>query len=394
MTCCFRAGEVLVLPSKGGADSLELDIDPDLTYCAKTLLRIFMEARRDHQEPREDAFDLLAGFRAQPFVLRVREGTEIHTANALRRNARVAAAVPNFILRAMSGSGDASFMIEDTRIDSLALSVRRAPVGRPSRVAIIDTGVEPTRLRNPLSIAPVQYDVETPRVEEAPNDGEGHGTIVARIIETIAPGSSVLSVKALPNGTLAGVLMAIQIAISTFKPHVVNLSLGIDNVSQYCPQCGYPVGQQFPEAQFRTFFDALDDNQLIEPPAYVAAAGNRNTIALPARCSTTIAVGSFDSLAGSCSLYASYPKVPADRFIMADGGSKSSSFGKSGKGEVFFGTSFSAAMISAIAGNFGAAHSCPLTMRECILRHLSRFADKGIPKYDPHLHGLGVVRTS
>jgi hypothetical protein len=362
-------------------------VDIERTYSAQTILRFYGGERSKAQVP-EEAFRLLAAFRAQPFVLRVREGAEQETANVLRQNTRVAAAIPNFVVRSLS-----EFIISEQAIDSLKVHSGPAPT-KKSRIAIIDTGVEPTRLSGTLNLSPVQYDVEAPRADLPPHDSAGHGTAVARIIEQIAPYSSVLSVKALPNGTLAGVVMAIQIALSTFKPHVVNLSLGIDDVSEYCPNCGYPSGQQFPESQLHRFFEALDNNPMIEPPAYVAAAGNRNAITLPARCSTTIAVGSFDRQKENRSDYAEYPQVPADRFIMAEGGSEYTSFGQSWKGEQLYGTSFSAAIISAVAAGFGATHNCPLTMRECILRRLPTMADRDIPDYNPALHGLGVVRTS
>ncbi|HEX7829796.1 MAG TPA: S8 family serine peptidase, partial [Thermoanaerobaculia bacterium] len=174
-----------------------------------------------------------------------------------------------------------------------ALSNCPRPLRRP-RIAIVDTGVSASALQGKATLSPIQFDVRSIGGGTAPADETGHGTVVARIIEHLTPDVDLQSIRVAPRGSIAAVIMGIQLAMSTFQPDVVNLSLSVDLPQERCVHCGEPVSQLWPELMIENFFKHLDYHPYIEPPTYVAAAGNFSpSLRFPARCANVLAAGAY-----------------------------------------------------------------------------------------------------
>jgi subtilisin family serine protease len=305
--------------------------------------------------------------------------------------------MPNFAIGAARASVDNQALEQ-------AIAFHGAEIGAPVcatgvRVTVLDTGVDP-------ALAPsctVQYDVTAPAQSVVPQDSEGHGSVVAAIIQKIAPAASISSVKVLPNGTLGALVVGLQLAIAVFEPHVVNLSLGLDVVRTRCKNCGHPNGQQMNEGLIRAYFDSLSHYAGVKP-LIVAAAGNDSRLLVPARCDGVVAVGAYSEALQTRPAYSQYPRVPAARFILAEGRDRTSPFGYAGfqNQTALSGTSFSAALVSGVAARLACAYvdhnpcgrlglPADLDFSSVLLADISRRAVKP-PQYDARIHGLGVLR--
>jgi len=388
---CETPGEVLVLPQEGGANQFSNE-RYEIAYSARTILHHYAE--RSEEGIPEETWDRLARFPSQPFVLRVREGEEHRTALRLSTDKRVRAAIPNVAIT------PAFATLGSVEIDT-AIARHHAQAGAPFcgsgvRVAVLDTGIDSAIVPTCKS----QYDIVSPAASVLPHDPDGHGSVVSAIIQRVAPGASILSVKVFPNGTLGGLVIGLQIAMAVFQPHVINLSLGLDAVRDRCRNCGYPNGQQFPEALIHAFFKSLAHNWATLRPLIVAAAGNESRLLLPARCDSILAVGAYDETVQDRPPYARYPRVPAARFVLADGGDSARPFGQTGWGKALFGTSFSAAIASGVAARLACAYVGPCGMGNsppngafdiALLHDIQKSADR-LANHNSQIHGLGVLR--
>ncbi|MEA2238201.1 MAG: hypothetical protein QOC81_2925 [Thermoanaerobaculia bacterium] len=390
---CETPGEVLVLPREGGASQFSNE-RYEIAYSARSILRHYAEMRDERGIP-EETWDCLDRFPSQPFVLRVREGEEHRTALKLSTDKRVRAAIPNVAITPAT-------TLSNREIDR-AIERHHAQAGAPVcgsgvRVAVLDTGIDPAI----VSTCATQYDIVSPAASMRPHDPDGHGSVVSAIIQRIAPAASILSVKVFPNGTLGGLIIGLQIAMAAFQPHVINLSLGLDAVRDRCKNCGYPNGQQFPEALIHAFFKSLAHNWMTIRPLIVAAAGNDSRLLLPARCDSILAVGAYDETARDRPAYARYSRVPAGRFVLADGGDSARPFGQTGWGKALFGTSFSAAIASGVAARLACAYvgHNPCGMGNpppngafdiALLHDIHQSADR-LANHNSQIHGLGVLR--
>lgn len=174
--------------------------------------------------------------------------------------------------------------------------------GKGIKIALIDTGVEP-------NTPGIQGFFDMFDQNSSPNwqnqalnsvqwkDQNGHGTAMARIINRVVPDAEIFAVRAVDkvNARLWDVMGAISVAISIFKPHIINMSLAFPKID--CVQCGASAF-----SRNRVFRDFLTDKAHLQKtsfyePVYVAAVGNAavsDGLYLPARYDFILGVGSID----------------------------------------------------------------------------------------------------
>jgi subtilisin family serine protease len=408
---CFESGQVLVLPTEGTFVSREGRTQLRVLYSIEDILR--------HYDLKID--DVLEQFGAIPFVAQVPEGQELEHAEIYRHLPGVKAAIPNFHVSTQGKANKLEIEINQQRIDQAIAALNAEPrgdsCGREVKIAIIDTGIEPSLLANSGRVEPRQFATDSPDpAGTAPYDNVGHGTTVAYVVNQIAPAASILSVKMMDHvGNVGGLIAAIFVAEAEFKPDIYNLSLAIDCDLDNCGSCGNPIGPAAPvnANQLSLLFGLLDKREihLHDKPLLVAAAGNGSkSILMPANFPNALAVGSYDPDTSTIPSYSRYNKINQDRFILAPGGLKDrlKAFGYAEgntffrEGQLFFGTSFSAAFVTGVAARYlcavkggpcGLGSLSPdITTREYVMQCLSRSADRLFSGYTRQSHGLGVVR--
>jgi len=407
---CFESGQVLVLPTEGTLINREGPSRFRVLYSIEDILR--------HYDLKTD--EVLRQFGAIPFVAQVPEGEELEHAEIYRHLPGVKAAIPNFHVSPQAKATKLEIDIYRPRIDaaieSLNAQSRADFCGRNVKIAVIDTGIEPSLLSNSSRIHPRQFATDSPdSAGTSPYDPTGHGTTVAYIINQIAPAASILSVKMMEQtGNVGGLIAAMFVAEAEFKPDIYNLSLAISCDLDSCGSCGNPLGPSaaINASQLSLLFELMDRRAIYlnDKPLLVAAAGNGSrNIRMPASFSNVLAVGSYDLTTLSFPPYCRYKSVSQDRFILAPGGlnDQANAFGHiegnvfSREGTFFFGTSFSAAFVTGIAARYlcapkggpcGGLLASFTTSRDYIMQCFSRDSERAVPGYTPKSHGIGVVR--
>lgn len=406
---CYEPGEVFVLPATGGVAkwlNREVGQELEIIYSVEDILRYY------HIE----TDSLTNQFGAFPFIARVPEGQEREFAQKYRADPDVQVAIPNFHISQLQNPTTINLEVISEAISMLECTAT-AECGKDVKVAVIDTGVEPQLLQYPHKLFSKQYTTDRPadiKSSLAPYDPIGHGTTVARIINSIAPGATILSIKMMENiGNVGGLISAIYLAEAEFRPDIYNLSLAISCDVDVCGSCGNPQGAEaaVTSAQLQLLFELIDKREKIygNMPLLVAAAGNNSrNVRMPASFPNVLAVGSYESSLGGNAIYAN---VEPDRFILAPGGlqdkAKCISYRMNStwkKEDTFFGTSFSAAFVTAIAARFlcvtkkspcggtpplGIAGNVP--GRNFMMTCLKQGATQNLPNFSPDKHGLGVV---
>jgi hypothetical protein len=405
---CYFPGRVLVGPGPeaGGPSGLaqrlskEFSGDFELEFSFEDVLAHNGIETSDHSR------------RSLPFVGRVPEGAEIDFASRLRRLPRwqVAAATPDYLVRP-----NAPLTVDQAALDQIISRIGARPggafCGNNTIVGILDSGVDPTYVQSP-PLHPKQYNALSPSSAGfVPSDPIGHGSLVARIVNAVAPGAKLISVKTFDqDGTISSVLAAMYVAQGAGPCDILNLSLKVSCDPALCAVCQTPGPTSTNISQLSYFFDTfmhMEPNVIL-----VAAAGNNSShLTLPAAIDRVIAVGSFDY--DRDTPISAYRQVPASRFVLAPGGNNAS--GKAfasrssfaGRTEFLHGTSFAAAFVT----GFAAKTICNLRNRACgtprrsspvaglgsgilaaIVGEIDACADKSWAGFDPALHGLGAIR--
>lgn len=417
---CFEPGQVLVMPALGGVGFIrdvwrrfDTGIGLDVFRSVEDILHHYKinepEFTHTGKEIGHERIPVL--FKAYPVIVRVPEGKELESAEAIRKHPDIAVAIPNFLVRPEANLSIA----EDVFSQSLDCVTANPPsaesCGLGVRVAIVDTGVDPKYLQFAARLHRRQFSVDGPALDEAaetPEDRDGHGSVVARIINGIAPAANLLSVRAVEEyGNLGGVVAALYVAQAAFRPHIINLSFSLAcDLRGICASCGNATG--VPAAltldQVRYLFSLVDE-QLEGFPLLIAAAGNNSrTIQMPASFPNVLAIGACE-LDLSVPEYASFDSVDPQKFLVAPGGNRGNQAYAHrrgvGPGTDFYGTSFSAAVVSGIAARYACASrggQCSggnppaATGREFLVECLRSSAVRDFAEYNPNKHGLGIAR--
>ena len=346
--------------------------------------------------------------RTLPFVGRVPEGAEIDIAARLARFPQVASSTPDYLVYP-----SAPIVIDVAVLDQAVQDLNAQPgsyrCGQGCVVGILDSSVDPVLVPG-ATLGPKQYDALAPAAPGSTlDDPTGHGSLVARIVSTVAPGAELLSIKTFDRtGTISSVIAALYLAQAAGPCHILNLSMSVSCAPVPCAVCQTPTQAAANIQQLSYFFQTFSEGA---PDSVLVAAAGNNTqhLTLPAAFDRVIAVGSFDY--GAQSPISGYRHVPADRFVLAPGGQNA--LGKAfaerpgiAKPEYLHGTSFAAAFITGFAAKTvcGSTSTCgtPLIGQPAsayqpgllanVLGEIDARADKTWPGFIPAHHGVGAIR--
>ncbi|MGT2477672.1 S8 family peptidase [Paraburkholderia terrae] len=172
--------------------------------------------------------------------------------------------------------------------------------GSGVRVAVIDSGAEPYLVNDFSDL--YGYPTSATAV-----DGFGHGTAMASIIKSVAPGVTIHAIRVTDSGNvyLWDVMAAVKTALfSATMPaaDIVNISLGCRQTNLSCSQCG---GTRNRSDVFEGYLDLIHRLKGVpgQPDAVIMAAvgnegpdanGNHTEFEWPARYTTVLAAGAID----------------------------------------------------------------------------------------------------
>lgn len=390
---CFNPGEVIVQPVEGGKSFLE-NQEYDVIYSVEDVIDYYVKER----------IELKARFYSFPAVVRVPEGAELEYSKTYRSNKNIKAAVPNFYLSPLQDDPHINHDVIDHLLGLLKCRAQSSICGNDVKIAILDTGINPDLLPYPNNVIGKQYATDIPTSTPRTVDNNGHGSLVAYIINSIAPGAQIIPFKVMDtHGTVGSLLSALYLAEIEFKPDIYNLSLAVSCDLGACAYCGNEI--MINTKQLELLFEMIDRQRATNPlPLIVAAAGNNSsTVKMPASFNNVLSVGSYTP----GSHYKGYSMIDSSKYIVAPGGlrtrKESIAFRPHFSSEILYeGTSFSAAFVSGISARFLCSknrflpckniHPSPLEGRAFVMDCLNKYADKGFPGYAKDKHGLGLVR--
>ena len=400
---CFQPGQICIFPSPEGepgllADRLASGDLPGDIEGVETAFNDVLEANLAEIERTEDAsygdfLDRSSNLPMRDFaVLRVPEGRERESAVQLLQVSGVTHASPNYLLAATGRSDE-----RVSELRKLVAAVPHAPSSRCAdgvRVAVVDTGVDEDALAQATGQTSWNLDASfdafaSPGKPPRHGDDSGHGTAVASVINTAAPGARIVSIRVFSNatGTLSSLVNGLLLAAC--QPDLAVINLSVSGTPGNCGDCGR-VAQTGVEIALANLLYAAFRG---DPPLTLAAAGNlegHRPLAFPARADQVVAVGSFEAAMNGTI----YTGLDPQRFFLAHDLSTT--------GTRFKGTSFACALTSGFAARYACAfrsHHCGSwphetrngPLRTSLLRRLADSAERAFPSYDPALHGQGLA---
>lgn len=404
---CFLPGRVLLAPQEFGITEIESRIAEEIglpfhiEFGIDEIVKRYSERRIFEGKPAIDRFPL-------PIVGRVPEGAEQDAAARLLKLKVVGAACPDYRV-----DMSAAAAINAPAIDRAITEINAMPVspscGSGAIVGVLDSGVDAGALTDPTRLFHIQFDVTDPYDRgRQPTDRVGHGTLVAAIIQKLAPAADLLSIR-ISNGSssLSGAIAGLYLAAEN-GCNIINMSFSVSCDARPCGVCRTPSASPASVPQMAYFFDRF--RQAYPDCVLIAAAGNREgyrdpPVAMPAVFSGLIAVGQVNDTGTGPSANSLYGEVPADRYVLAPGGSRDltnalATVQPYSKSEALYGTSFSAAFVSGIAsryvcGYFGGECSVEtegLSLPDHILRQITKAANRAWPAFQPSRHGIGALQ--
>jgi subtilisin family serine protease len=232
------------------------------------------------------------------------------------------------------------------------------------------------------------------------NDENGHGTVVALVINDLAPKAQINVLKVADSSGRASEFDTLAALATCGNTDVVNLSLQFGLQDRVCKVCGRE-SQSSRSAVFENIVGQFDKRT--RRSILIAAAGNYSLdeLAFPARFSSLIAIGAINSQ-GNLSYESNWgkqyndPAKPDNHFVCPGGDDTCDpvetvgSFGVKDTSQ-WHGTSFAAAYASGVAANVLAQQGS--YDYEQTLDKLRKGADsKRLVGYDVVKHGHGVMQ--
>jgi len=407
---CFAPGQILISPnfdpkqSSGYLGDALGHIPFEILYTVEDILR--------HYGFGSSIVSFQKKFGYLPMVLRVPEGREEEASRKLRTGTFVKAACPDLLIRP-SGPIELNRSAVDEAIEFVGATAAAEICGSGCSVAVLDSGIDPGMLTTPGSLDLRQYDSQVPaNPGVAPSDGFGHGSLVAYIINRIAPAAKIFSVKVMDRtGTIGTLISGVYLAEAAGPCHILNMSLSVSCDGEPCSVCGTNVPASVSAEQLAHFFKQFSQGNSAHDRALIAAAGNHDRqVRMPASFPEVLAVGSFDLDRRQPAEESRYHNVPANRYILAPGGRHSGATLATAPGQSFssndalFGSSFATAFVTGVAARIicGAVGRGPCAMAatpnwgsqlaERLFSHLRATADRAWPEFDQKLHGFGLIR--
>ncbi len=228
--------------------------------------------------------------------------------------------------------------------------------GACGHVALIDTGTDGVAIDD-------FYDLLDPAQHHPgkahSTDKVGHGTALATLIREVAPQCTLTVIRTTDTTTIPlwHLLAAICLAVIDAQAEIVNLSLGLPNLTGTCTRCGASsTARGFALEYLMKALRRMASHWFpgMQPPTYVAATGNDGTgqgFFLPARYDVCLAVGSVNQN-GQRSSFSTYGTYQHSNHVVAPGGEKAhgqtTEFPVSDRNDDYCGTSISAAYTSGI----------------------------------------------
>ncbi|MBO2546149.1 S8/S53 family peptidase [Salegentibacter sp. BDJ18] len=391
---CFKPGEVVVQPIEGGRRFLE-SREFDVLYSVEDFIDYYTEKEEENVNKKFYSF---------PSVVKVPEGEELQFSRNYRALNNIQTAIPNYHITPLYTEPTVNIQVIEDIMKNLKCNVQSRRCGDNVKIAILDTGINPSFLPYSNQVFSKQFATDIPSLNLKPVDNNGHGSLVAYIINSIAPGAQILSFKVMDNqGTVGSLLSALYLAETKYKPEIYNLSLAFAYGLGGCANCGSDI--MINSQQLETLFKVIDEQRGSSAlPLIVAAAGNNtSSVKMPASFNNVLAVGSFTP----GTHFNGYSRIDDSKFILAPGGlkakDKSIAYRTFNNNNILYeGTSFAAAFVSGISARFlcskkggsacGNSHTNSLEGRDFVMDCLKTYADKSFSGYDKNIHGLGFVQ--
>ena len=370
---------------------------PMRTICLLVLLLVFLAGTTVLAAAREGAAGrrVLIGFRAEtgPQTAETRaglvraEGGTVH--RSLQLVSVVSATLSEAAIKKLRARPEVAYIEDDVVLhafaQTLAWGVNRIDAdlvwptgntGKGVKVAILDTGIDPTHpdlgLAGGVNFSGTTRDGSTNPIDWA--DGHGHGTHVAGIVA--ARNNTIGVVGVAPDASL----YAVKVLSNSGSGYTSDVIQGLD----WCAANGIQVASMSLGGGGTTSLQAACDRAFAKGVVLVAAAGNSSgPVAYPAAYSSVIAVSATDSR----DLRASFSNYGPQIALAAPGVSIYSTY-KGGTYTYMSGTSMACPHVSGAAALVWASGATSAqTVRD---RLTSTAEDLGTPGFDTS-YGYGLV---
>lgn len=404
MTCCANSGEILVLPRGGPPSRFSEETDehgPLPGHVVSSWNELF---RTSSEDVPNDARERNHALTSWPYVALVSEDDVESELRRLRQHPGVITATRNWSVSLASPVQDLAGvsvfadnvmlflhdvgLLDDGRWDD--------PV-RAVRVAVLDSGVDPRSIGgNALESLQLDTIALGSAIRTNPHDQNGHGSVVASIVNLMAPAASILSVRCFGRGpsSLSDIVYGLLMSRLIGEPvDIFNLSFSVDASTERCPACGHTHITGDDRVALRNLFDFLRTELDSQP-----------LVAVPAALDGVIAVGSVgrDSECPCPTAAPAYRHLPPD-FVLAPGGTRDDPIRPGLRlgtmsTPAFHGTSFATAVVTGLLARVlanGDRHGIPVerdaARAAAVVGVLRSIASSNYVCYDPNRHGMGVI---